>query len=280
MTSHLGDRPRRCKPPSCRDAHVVLPEVGHDIFVYKAFVLDALANLRNAGSHMLMNEWRAPTSSFLPAPHDDPGRAGDDRDQHDWPEARPRTRTIDARYSGAQKATLGVAIAALTVLVGAHMMPGAGKSGQAPQPVPQAAQQNAVQQQTAHSALELALIAPENAERALRHSSLPAADQARLLQAVQNGDLKLATMPVFDATGATGHVISVTSAGVTQTATLTPKPQLMIVGIPPTGVIDIAATGPTGNAGTTVGMFSPVGPVALPTFSTMGQALAVNVIVQ
>ncbi|GAN54575.1 hypothetical protein Tasa_025_006 [Tanticharoenia sakaeratensis NBRC 103193] len=226
-----------------------------------------------------MNEWRAPTSPTLSAPHDDNGRAGNDR-QHDWPEARPKVKTIDARYSGTQKATLGAAIAAMTVLVGAHMMPGAGRQD-APQPV---AQHQAIQQiatqQTAHSAVQLALIAPENAENALRHSTLPAADQARLLQGVQDGDLKLATMPVFDAAGASGHVISVTSAGVTQTATLTPTPHLLIVGIPPTGQIEIAATGPTGASGTTVGMFSPVGAVALPTFSAMGQGLAVNVIVQ
>ncbi len=128
------------------------------------------------------------------------------------------------------------------------------------------------------STQQFAMIAPDNAPRALQQSGLPPDQQARILAGIRKREYRLVQMPIYDEAG-TGGVVSVSSGGITQTVPLSPQPRTVLLPIRISGEVDIAPVSDPGPAGVAPGAITVLGPTPLPVIHR-DQMLVLDVIVQ
>ncbi|RDI40505.1 hypothetical protein C7453_101299 [Gluconacetobacter liquefaciens] len=128
------------------------------------------------------------------------------------------------------------------------------------------------------STQQFAMIAPDNAPRALQQSGLPPDQQARILAGIRKREYRLVQMPIYDEAG-TGGVVTVSSGGITQTVPLSPKPRTVLLPIRISGEVDIAPVSDPGPAGVAPGAITVLGPTPLPVIHR-DQMLVLDVIVQ
>ena len=128
------------------------------------------------------------------------------------------------------------------------------------------------------STQQFAMIAPDNAPRALQQSGLPPDQQARILAGIRKREYRLVQMPIYDEAG-TGGVVSVSSGGITQTVPLSPRPRTVLLPIRISGEVDIAPVSDPGPAGVAPGAITVLGPTPLPVIHR-DQMLVLDVIVQ
>lgn len=131
-----------------------------------------------------------------------------------------------------------------------------------------------------HAASQFAMIAPEKAAAALKHSSLTPSQQSTILAAVKRRDVRLVAMPLADATGQTGQTVTVSSAGITQTVVLSAKPKGVLLPIRDVGEVMIAPVTTPQADGMHIVALTALGPQMLPTLASTNQQLILDVIVQ
>lgn len=131
---------------------------------------------------------------------------------------------------------------------------------------------------TLTSTQQFAMIAPDNAPRALQQSGLTPDQQARILAGIHKREYRLVQMPIYDQAG-TGGVVTVSSGGITQTVPLTARPRTVLLPIRISGEVDIAPVSDPGPAGVAPGAITVLGPTPLPVIHR-DQMLVLDVIVQ
>lgn len=172
-----------------------------------------------------------------------------------------------------------VALAAAAVGLGSTLL-AMSQTHQQPAPSP-SAQARQLPPDLMTEPLSLSMLPPDEATQAVANSRLSNQEKTNLLAALKDNRIRMAALPVADASGQTGHIISISSAGLTQQVTLTPQAQPVYLPITQEGIITITRTsppqlGPTSIA--TLNVFHAV--VVLPPLTPTAPSLSVPVIVQ
>ncbi|WP_147150697.1 hypothetical protein [Neoasaia chiangmaiensis] len=194
----------------------------------------------------------------------------------------PPNAASEARGHGAMATWLVIAASAL---LGVGYLANHGIAGNsAPTAAPVSAQgatQNAASaKHTLHVGAQFSMIAPENAAQALKASHFSPDQQQDILAAVKRRDVRLVQMPIADATGQVGQVVSVSSAGLTQNVSLTGKLQSVLLPIRDVGEVTLTPVTTPRPGGMQVVALSALGPELLPNLSALDQQLILDVIVQ
>ncbi len=129
--------------------------------------------------------------------------------------------------------------------------------------------------------LSLSMLPPNEAAQAIAHSNFPAQQKPVLLAALKENRVRLAAMPLADASGHTGQGVVVSGAGFSQHVVLGPQAKAVLLPIAQEGIITLTRTGPTELGPlsiATLNMFRNV--VVLPPLTQTSPSLAVPVIVQ
>ena len=116
-----------------------------------------------------------------------------------------------------------------------------------------------------HALAQVTIISPENAAKALANSQIPPSARADILAAVKRREMRLSILPMRDATGAAGQVVTVTSSGITQNVVLGPKYQNVVLPIRGAGQATIIATTTPPPDGLHIGALFVTGPTIMPT---------------
>ena len=171
-----------------------------------------------------------------------------------------------------KRALLGVAAAVvLGVGIAAGAMLGLGGSATAPS-INQAAVASAAT--AAIEPVALPLVSESEREAAIDTLDLSVTDSAALLDAVENGQVRLGWLDVWDSQKLDGDVVQIQSDGVTATVVLQ-GPQRIAIPVPAAGLAYIYA-GTDGGGGVTLGVRGSGGTSYLPVLAP-GQAVAVPV---
>jgi hypothetical protein len=125
--------------------------------------------------------------------------------------------------------------------------------------------------------VELPLIPTSQTQAAIAEMGLNATDAAALQNAIRDGRLRLAHIPLLDDTTTSGgHAVTISAGGYTRSLLLTRQPTTVTIPIGPVG--EIAFTTPEADNIGIVGL-TLSGPVRLPDLH-LGQTIAVGVIAQ
>ncbi len=124
--------------------------------------------------------------------------------------------------------------------------------------------------------VELALVTPAATPQAIASLGLSAPEQARLTQAVERQELRLVSLPLFDAGPlSAGHAVIVSTGGYTRMVRLGRAPVALILPIARVGTVTFRAL----DAPVIVGALTLSGPVTLPSLAG-GEGLNVGVVAQ
>ncbi|AOX19135.1 hypothetical protein [Kozakia baliensis] len=188
----------------------------------------------------------------------------------------------DARPGGALGVKLAIAAAALLAsgALATHNFYSSDHKTTPAQSAQIANQTPAAPHQPIHAAAQFAMIAPENAARALQKSRFSQDQRAQILAAVKRRDVRLVEMPVADASGQVGQAVSISSAGITQTVVLTGKLQSVLLPIRNAGEVTVTPVTQPRTGGLQTGVLTALGPEVLPTLSSLAQQIILDVIVQ
>lgn len=130
-------------------------------------------------------------------------------------------------------------------------------------------------------ALTLSMLPPDEAARAIARSSFPEQQKPALLAALKDNRIRLAAMPLADATGSTGQVLTVSGGGLSQQVILGPRMKAVLLPIVHEGTVTFTRTSPAGRGPlsiATLNMFNNI--VVLPPLTTASPAFSVPVVVQ
>lgn len=130
-------------------------------------------------------------------------------------------------------------------------------------------------------AFPLSMLPPDEAVRAVARSSFSNQQKPALLAALKENRVRLAAMPLADAAGHTGQLLTVSGGGFTQQVVLGPKAKAVLLPIAQEGIVTLtrvspAKLGPVSVA--TLDMFHNV--VVLPPLTQASPSFAIPVIVQ
>lgn len=131
-----------------------------------------------------------------------------------------------------------------------------------------------------HALAQVTIISPENAAKALANSQIPPSARADILAAVKRREMRLSILPMRDATGAAGQVVTVTSSGITQNVVLGPKYQNVVLPIRGAGQATIIATTTPPPDGLHIGALFVTGPTIMPTIPGPSDGLILDLIQQ
>ncbi|GBR47052.1 hypothetical protein AA106556_1323 [Neokomagataea tanensis NBRC 106556] len=124
------------------------------------------------------------------------------------------------------------------------------------------------------------MLSLDQAPKALAQAPFDPTTRAKIMAALQRGDMRLAQLPLLDAAGTPGQIIDVTSAGITQRIVLTGSFQPVLLPITIAGAVTITPVTPPHNAALSIIAMTALGPQALPSFTALNQAIELGVIVQ
>ena len=187
------------------------------------------------------------------------------------PQKQPlwRTATMIASAVG-----LGGALLALHSQSPSHQ----GMSHPRPQLQPQTTEQAIPM---VEGSLSLSMLPPDEAARAIARSNFPTQQKPALLAALKENRIRLAAMPLADASGHTGQILTVSGAGFSQQVVLGPQAKAILLPIAREGIVTLTRTGPARLGPlsiATLNIFRNV--VVLPPLTQASPSLAVPVIVQ
>lgn len=147
-----------------------------------------------------------------------------------------------------------------------------------PTPQPQAAEQAIPM---AAGSLPLSMLPPDDAARAIARSTIPAQQKPALLAALKDNRIRLAALPLADAAGHAGQMLTVSSSGISQQIILGPRAQAVLLPIAREGIVTLTRTSPAGMGPVsiaTLDMFHNV--VVLPPLTPASPSFAIPVVVQ
>lgn len=131
-----------------------------------------------------------------------------------------------------------------------------------------------------HALAQVTIVSPENAARVLANSQIPPSARADILAAVKRREMRLSILPMRDATGAAGQIVTVTSSGIAQNVVLGPKYQNVVLPIKGAGQATIIATTTPAPDGLHIGAFFVTGPTIMPTIPGPNDGLILDLIQQ
>lgn len=130
------------------------------------------------------------------------------------------------------------------------------------------------------AAAQLSMISLEQAPKALEQAHFDPSNRAKIMAALQRGDMRLAQLPLLDDAGIPGQIIDVTSAGITQRIVLTGTFQPILLPITTAGSVSITPVTPPHHALLSIVAMTALGPEILPSLTGLNQAIELGVIVQ
>lgn len=130
-------------------------------------------------------------------------------------------------------------------------------------------------------ALTLSMLPPDEAARAIAHGAFSDQQKPALLAALKENRIRLAAMPLADAAGHTGQLLTVSGGGISQQVVLGPRARAVLLPIAREGIVTLTRTSPAKMGSVSVAtldMFHNV--VVLPPLTQTSPSFAVPVIVQ
>ena len=198
------------------------------------------------------------------------------------PEPRPELISPQAAHQSRMMWAGGGLLAAITFGAGAFFYSThGGNTAPAPAPAVSQSQNTSVASTTdMAAAAQLSMLPSSQAAKALARTSFNADQKARILAAVQRGEMRLVQMPVLDASGAAGQIIDVTTSGLTQRVVLTGKFQPLLLPIAVAGQVMVSPVTMPHAPALTIGAMTALGPEILPSLTALDQRIVLSVIVQ